>query len=420
MSKLEEDGLLSPYRVLDLSHGGFSICGKILGDLGADVIKVEPRCGDAVRYVGPFYKDELDINKSLFFWAYNTNKRGMTLDIETADGQEIFKKLLAKADFVIESYQPGYLDKLGLGYKALSKIKPSIIMASITPFGQTGPYAKYRGPDLITWALGGFMYFCGDPDRPPVWISFPHAAQHAGAEAAGGVMIANAYRERKGGGQHVDVSTQQCMAQLGQDTIQQWDIQKLEVKRNGYRTVSAKSTLLWGYRTKDGYVHLPLSGGSVPVLLHMDVEMTKLMKENNMCPEWLEKFDWVNDFDASKITQEEVGRVEEAWAAFIKTRTKSELYDEAIKRRIVLTPVSDAKDIAENIQLKARDFWEEVFHPELNDTITYCGPFVQLSESPIKIRRRPPLLGEHNQEIYTEELGFSTDELVSLKEFRII
>jgi len=146
--------LLGGYRALDLTEGGFSVCGKVLGDLGVDVIKIEPPGGSPTRNMGPFYKDIPHPEKSLFWFFLNLNKRSITLDMETADGQDIFKRLVKAADFVLESFEPGYLDKIGLGYPALEQINPRIILASITPFGQTGPYAHYKAPDLIVWALG--------------------------------------------------------------------------------------------------------------------------------------------------------------------------------------------------------------------------------------------------------------------------
>src|SRR3990170_3305135 len=165
------EGMLSPYRVLDLTDEKGLLCGKILGDLGADVIKIERPGGDPARRIGPFYHDEPHPEKSLFWFAFNTSKRGITLNIETADGQEIFKRLVQTADFVIETFPPGYLAKLGLGYSDLEKINPGIILVSITPFGQTGPYKDWKGADIVAWATGGDMAPWGEPDRPPIRIS---------------------------------------------------------------------------------------------------------------------------------------------------------------------------------------------------------------------------------------------------------
>ena len=147
----KEEAFLAPYRVLDLTDERGLFCGKILGDLGADVIKIEKPGGDPVRNIGPFYHDIPDPEKSLFWFAFNTNKRGITLNLEAHDGREIFKRLVKSSDFVIESFEPGYLAGLGLAYSALREINSRLIMVSITPFGQTGPYAHYKVP--ISWFM---------------------------------------------------------------------------------------------------------------------------------------------------------------------------------------------------------------------------------------------------------------------------
>ena len=141
------EGMLTPYRILDLTNERGYICGQLLGDLGADVIKIEKPGGDPGRSIGPFFHDIPDPEKSLYWFSFNTNKRGITLDIETVDGQEIFKRLVRDADIVIESFDPGYMDKIGLGSPVLNQVNPRMIMTSITGFGQTGPYKDFKAPD---------------------------------------------------------------------------------------------------------------------------------------------------------------------------------------------------------------------------------------------------------------------------------
>ena len=141
--------MLSCYRVLDLSNEKGFLCGRALGDFGADVIKIERPGGEPGRNIGPFYHDEVDPEKSLYWFAVNAGKRGITLDIETADGREILKELLKKADFLIESFRPGYMDSIGLGYDELSRLNSGLVMTSITPFGQTGPWADYQADDIV-------------------------------------------------------------------------------------------------------------------------------------------------------------------------------------------------------------------------------------------------------------------------------
>jgi crotonobetainyl-CoA:carnitine CoA-transferase CaiB-like acyl-CoA transferase len=201
--------LLAPYRVLDLTNERGSLCGQIFGDLGADVIKIEPPGGSAARWIGPFYKDTPDPNQSLFWWAYNRNKRGITLDYASDEGRALLLRLVERADFVIESDNPGRMADLRLGYDDLAATNPAIVYVSITPFGQDGPKAAYADTDIVVLAASGFLALTGDDDRPPVRVSVPQAYLHASAEAAAAARIANHQRQRTGRGPHLDVSAQQ-------------------------------------------------------------------------------------------------------------------------------------------------------------------------------------------------------------------
>ena len=418
------ENALAPYRVLDLAQGACTLCGKILGDLGADVIKVEPPGGDPTRNIGPFHKDTPHPEKSLFWFAYNANKRGITLDIETSDGREIFKKLARKADFVIESFPPGYLDSLGLGYEDLEQVNPHIIMTSITTFGQEGPKSHYKGGDLVSWAVGGMLYTMGDPDRPPTWTGFPQGALHGAAEGAAASLVAHWHREATGEGQHVDVSMQKCAAGTLQAITEMWEFMKYVYRRAGPRLVSGSGL---GRRQlfpcKDGYVAFMIMGGSIPGIVASTRALVAWMAEENMAPDWLLQFDWATDFDIAdpnKFPQEKIDRIEEAMKRFFMTRGKQELYTGAVERGIILTPVSDARDVREHPQLRERGFWQQVDHPELGESLDYCGGFVEMSDTPIAIRRRAPLIGEHNDEVYRKELRFSREQLVLLKQNCVI
>jgi benzylsuccinate CoA-transferase BbsE subunit len=238
---LKTESMLSPYRVLDLTDEKGLLCGKILGDMGADVIKIEKPGGDAARSIGPFYHDEPHSEKSLFWFSLNTSKRGITLNIETADGREIFKRLVQTADFVIESFAPGYLDKLGLGYMALDKIKPGIIMVSITPFGQTGPYRDYKTSDIVAWAMSGEMSGWGDIDRPPVRISnHSQSYLNAAADGAIGALVALYQRWAMGEGQHIDVSIQEALSIMdGDNRNPAWSRNPGAVRKRGEPAITS-------------------------------------------------------------------------------------------------------------------------------------------------------------------------------------
>ena len=418
--KTKEESLLGQYRVLDMSEGGCLICGKILGDLGADVIKIEKPGGSPSRSIGPFYNDNPDPQKSLFWFAYNTNKRSITLDIETSNGKEIFKRLSKTADFVIESFPPGYMKRLCIDYSVLSEMNPSIILTSITPFGQEGPKANYESSDLTTWAAGGALYITGYPDRPPNWIGPHQASFNAGSQAAYGTMIANWHRKRTGEGQHVDVSVQESVTQTLHHTALYWDVYQTEFKRQGFSMRGGKTWMKLGFPCKDGYIALLLMGGGGAAMVKSSNALVNWMAEEGVASEWLMKINWEKDYDASKLSQETVDRVENEVSSFLMRKTKLELFEEGIRRRILIAPVNNAKDLVENIQLRERNFWVEVKHPELNDILTYCGNFAKISEAPIKIRRRPPLIGEHNEEVYYEEMGIGKKKLYALKKAGVI
>ena len=197
--------MLSPYRVLDLTNERGLLCGQILGDLGADVIKVEPPGGSSARRIGPFFQDQPDPNRSLYWWSYNRNKRSITLDVTRSEGREILLRLAKNAHFLIESDSPGYLASLGLGYQHLAATNPALIGVSITPFGQDGPKANYADSDLVILAAGGPLVLTGDDDRAPVRVSVPQGYLHACADAAVGTLAAHHERCFSRLGQHVDI-----------------------------------------------------------------------------------------------------------------------------------------------------------------------------------------------------------------------
>ena len=407
------DGMLSSYRVLDLTDEKGLLCGKLLGDLGADVIKVERPGGDPARSQGPFYHGEVNPEKSLFWFAYNASKRGITLDIETAGGQDIFKRLVKGADFVIESFDPGYMDKLGLGYSSLEKINPGVIMVSITPFGQTGPYKDYKAPDIVAWAMAGRMYSVGDADRPPVRISYHSQAYlQGGLEAAMAAMMALYYRRMTGEGQQVDLSIQAAAAQPSNTA---WDVRKVVPQRGGQMTGNINVQRIWP--CKDGQVtwfFMPRQFAAI-----RNVAFVNWLDSEGMADDFLKGFDW-DTFDYATVTQEEIDRISEPTAKFFMAHTKVELLEGAVKHRILFYPQFTTTDILESVQLAARGFWVELEHPELDTTITYPGAFAQISETPLRISRRAPLIGEHNEEIYQKELGISSEELLTLKQAKVI
>jgi len=413
-------GLLSPYRVLDLSNELGFLCGKILGDLGADVIKIEPPGGDPARRFGPFYGDQPDPEKSLFWFGFNNNKRGITLNLESARGRELFAQLVAKADFVIETFTPGYLDSLNLGYTALAKINSRLVLTSITPFGQTGPYSKFKASDIEIMALSGCMSLTGDPDRPPLRVTFPQSYGWTSSYAAMGALIAHYHRELTSEGQQVDVSAQACLLWAFSHAHTFWDLNRQVEKRagsfmTGRSITGAKMRVFWP--CQDGYLNFIIYGGEAG--RRTNQALVEWMDSKGMAPDSLKQKDW-KAFDIAQVGQEEIDRMEEPIESFFKGVTKAEFFKEVVKRQMLGYPVASVKEIFADPQHEARSFWQTIEHPELQTSFEYPGGFAKFSDGACQIWRRAPLIGEHNQEIYGQDLGMSPAQIVELKKQGVI
>jgi crotonobetainyl-CoA:carnitine CoA-transferase CaiB-like acyl-CoA transferase len=424
-NKHRKEGALSAYRALDLTDEKGFLCGKILADLGADVIKVEKPGGDPSRNLGPFYHDEPDSEKSLLWWAYNTSKRGITLDLTTRAGRQKFLGLVKKSDFVIESFTPGYLSGLGLSYEELSSINPGIILVSISGFGQDGPYARYKAPDIVCMAMSGYMNLLGDPDRPPLRISIPQAYLHASNDAATGALIALWYREMTGLGQWVDVSAQECMAWECFSNHIYWDWRKI----NPTRVEAGNASLTPGqtplpviFPCKDGYVLFTPTLGQQG---HWTRTFVEWMEEEDMANDLLREFDWEMSATAVADLPEEERQqfreqlrekslaIRESFLPFIMAKTRRELFEQSVAKGFMLAPVNSVHEVLDDIHFQSRGFWQTVEHAEVSDRITYPGaPFVAAG-IPYQIRKRAPLIGEHNHEILYEELEISEDRITA-------
>lgn len=418
-----DESLLQGCRVLDLADEKGVLCGKLLGDLGADVVKIERPGGDPARNIGPFYGDVPHPEKSLFWFFTNLHKRGITLNIEAPDGREIFKKLVETADFVVESFEPGYMESLGLGYAELEKINPRVIMTSITPFGQSGPYAHYKATDLTGVAMGGMVYIYGEFDRPPNRLSCPQFYYLGGLHGATGSMVAHYHRELTGQGQQVDVSCQQAVVLSLMIVAEIWDMLKFSYRGMGpfYAGARPGAPPLFSrviYPCKDGHVFLLVTGASQAGMVASSKALVEMANQDGMALE-LKDYPW-QEIDAATISQEELSKLTDPIGDFIKTKTKAELSREAMDRGILVAPVTTMRDIAESPQLAERGFWQDVEHSELGATITYPGYPIRTGEIPYRVQRRAPLIGEHNEEIYETELGFSREQLVILKNHGVI
>ncbi|MBN1380185.1 MAG: CoA transferase [Deltaproteobacteria bacterium] len=416
--------ILGGKRVLDITDEKGLICGKQLGDMGADVIKIERPGGDPARNIGPFYNDEIHPEKSLHWFAFNLNKRGVTLDIENEQGKEIFREMVQDADFVIESFRPGYMEQQGLGYPDLEKINPRIVLVSISPFGQTGPHAQHKASDLTLMSMAGMVNLCGDPERPPLRMSVSQSYLFGGALC--GAMAAHYFREITGQGQWVDVSIQQGLIYLTLQAPLMWDLNRINMTRSGSlarfvrREPDGTVKVVTGHTkfpTKDGYVEISLAGG--PVYGSSTRSLFELMAETEEIPEELKDKEW-EAMSMATVTQEELDSLADFTSKYCAKQNTMELYEETVKRRIMLAPQSTTEQLLLNPQLNARKFWVEVEHPELGTTITYPGPWTRFSETPLVFNRRAPLIGEHNAEIYGSEMGMSEEQLMTLKSNGVI
>ena len=411
------DSLLSGFRALDLTDEKGFVCGKILATLGMDVIKIEKPGGDSARTIPPFLHDTPNPGESLYWFAFNTDKRGITLNLDTATGQDLFRKLVKRSDFVLESFAPGYMKGLGLGYEALNRINSRIIMTSITPFGQNGPHALYKGSELIVSAMSGVLLTNGDPDRPPVREGPDSNIFQSNAAAALGTVMAHYYRQLTGEGQQVDVSMQEVAASRTPSNLVVWEFDKRLIKRSGtVRTVGARSTQ-WIWRCKDGYVFWLFAGGRTGAPINRAI--SKWIDDDGLENPLNQVENW-DEFDMASVPRDMIEIYQESIARFFMNHTKKEIAEEGLKRGIEACIINNPADVLEYPQLKARSYWTALEHPELGMTFTYPKHFFLCNQTENFVRRRAPRIGEDNDEIYVKELGLSSTELEAFKRAGVI
>jgi len=409
--------MLSSYCILDLADEKGLLAGKVLADLGADVIKIEPPSGDPSRKLGPFYQDKESPENSLYWMAYNTSKRGITLDLEKPRGQDLFRRLIKKTDFVIESFTPGYLEKLGIDYSQLKDTNPQLLWASVTPFGRTGPYKDCQASDLITMAMGGVAFITGDENRPPLRLALNQSYTLAGIHCASACLTALMYRNITSQGQHIDISIQEAVATTLWSSVPIWEFLNINEPRMGNKGTYGNFVFMREvWQCKDGYVvRLPIGGlwgaqdwGG----------LSSWMEEDGVIGS-LKGVDWAN-MDTTNLSQQQVDAWETDMARFFLLHTKVELEEGAAKRGMKLIGVQTVPDIMNSKHLKARGYWKELSHPELKGTITYPGYYFQSDKTKHGPRAKAPHIGEHNEAVYKEKLGLSAREVESLKQQGVI
>ena len=396
--------MLSPYRVLDLTNERGLLCGQILADLGADVIAVEPPGGNSARRLGPFANDEAGPERSLHWWAYSRNKRSVTLDITTDEGRDRLLRLAAGAHFLIESEVPGRMAELGLSYEELAAVNPALVYVSISAFGQDGPKAGYAESDLIVEAAGGNLVLQGDDDRPPVRVSVPQAYLHASAEAAGAALIAHHECQRSGRGQHVDVSAQQAVNQATFARALCEPLGDTPATRlaGGAKLGPIKARLV--FPAKDGHVAVLLFFGST--FGPFTTRLLEWICEEGFCDEATRDQDWIA-FAEPLLTEQPAAlqaydQLMLTVDVFTKTKTKAEHLEASLQRRVLIAPIVTIDEVVESEQFASRDYWSELDSQVLQKRIRYPGPFAKFSASPIAYRQRPPAIGEHNDEVFSD------------------
>ncbi|HVN97920.1 MAG TPA: CoA transferase [Syntrophorhabdaceae bacterium] len=396
------DSLLNGLRALDLTDEKGAICGKILATFGVEVIKIEPPGGDPERRMPPLFNREGATQLGLAWLASNTDKQSIILDITTKEDQERFLELVAVSDFVLESYTPGYLDTLGLGYKALRRVNPRVILTSITPFGQAGPYAHYKGGELIASAMSGVMVTNGDPGRPPLKEGPDSIRFESSAAAVAGTIIAHYHREQSGEGQQVDVSLQEVPAKRTSTNLAVWEFDRRLIPRNGTaRTFGVHSTQ-WIWACKDGYVFWNFLGGRFNA--DANRALSRWIDEDGMENPLNRIADW-ETFDMAAVSKEDIEAQQSAIARFFLRRTKKEIADEGLKRGINACVVHNPADVLQVVQLQARGYWTTLKEPDVESSLVYPRHYFLSSETENFVRRAAPITGEHTEKIMASLAG---------------
>jgi crotonobetainyl-CoA:carnitine CoA-transferase CaiB-like acyl-CoA transferase len=412
-------GPLAGLRILELADETGQFCGKLLGDLGADVVKIEPPGGEASRHIGPFLDDIPRPERSLSFWYYNTSKRGITLNLETTDGRGLFQRLAATSDVILETFRPGFLASLGLDYGSLRRQNPRLILCSLTPFGQTGPWRDYLSSDLLHMAAGGEMASSGYdeadvPNAPPIAPGGGNA-WHMGCHFAYmAIMAALVYRTVAGQGQHIDASIHEACTLTTEAAIANYIYRGEVLRRQTGRHHAAGPTPRTQFRARDGnYVTALVAGRLNPKYVG---ELADLLDSYGMAGDLKDP----KYRDPAVIAANTSHIIDDLVASFIASLPAEEVYHAAQERGFTWGAVRAPEALLDDAHLHDRGFWKEVEHPELGRSFIYPGEAALYNGSPWRIARRAPLIGEHNMEIFQEELGLSRGELSVLAESRVI
>ena len=394
---------LEGVTVLDLTHHiAGPWCTKLLADYGASVLKVERPEGDPARGMPPFYHDEIDQEKSLLFLYLNTCKRGITLNLKVRHGCQMLRELVKDTDLLVENFSPRVMPSLGLDFESLHELNPSLVMVSISNFGQTGPYRDYQAADIVEYALGGLMYIFGNYDREPLKHALHQAQFKGGTDAASAALMALYHQRLTGQGQHVDVSIQEAVASGLRDVVDNYTYTGA-IRR---RQPNHSGDLTRLRATSDGYI-LPNPGIGARDNWQATVEFLEVPELDD------EKF---SSPSARLANAEELGRILDET---FQTKNKSDMFFAAHEKRFIYGIVQSPEEVLSDPQFEARGYFVDIEHPATG-TVKYPGPPFLMSGTPWGPANPAPLLGQDNQEIFGERLGYTNEEMSRLRAIGII
>jgi crotonobetainyl-CoA:carnitine CoA-transferase CaiB-like acyl-CoA transferase len=395
--------MLSPCRVLDLSDDQGIFCSFVLAELGADVVCIERPGGSKARRQGPFAGDVREPERSLFWWAYARNKRSVVLEPESPEDRDGLLRLIESADVLVESRRPGEMERLGLGFAELARLNPALVYVSVTPFGQTGPKAGWAASDLTVFAASGALWLMGDEDRPPVRNSVPQSFLHAGAEAAAATLVALHERRRSGRGQHVDVSAQQAVTLATQSDIVSAAVNSAGASRTSGGGKVGELELRFSYPARDGHVSITHLFGRA--FGPATARLMRVVCEDGFCDEELRDKDWIAIASliiegAEPVETHDLAKA--AIAAWTASKTKAELLEVAMERKILVAPASTMRDVVAFEHFAERGYFQPLERPDGGGATRQLGSFVRSADSPPPPARRAPRVGEHAAELLAE------------------
>ena len=394
---------LQGLKVLDLTHyiaGPY--CTKLMADFGADVVKVERPEGDAARSLAPFIREEAGLDTSLLFLYLNTNKRSVTLNLKTVSGREMLKELVRQADVLVENFSPRVMPPLGLSYESLKQQNPGLVVVSISNFGQSGPYRDYKASDIVEYALGGLMYIFGYHDREPLMHALHQAQFKAGTNAASATLMAVYHQKLTGQGQHIDVSIQESVASTLRDVVNNYTYTGAVRRRQPNHT----GDLTRLREASDGYI-LPNPGIAAGLDWNTVVDFLGVPELDD------------NKFSTPSSRLENAEELGEILDRYFRSKSKFDMFYAAHERRFIYGVIQSPEEVLANPQYQSRGYFHDIDHPSAG-AVKYPGAPFAMSGTPWQIGRPAPSLGEHNAELYCQQLGYSQRDLVRLRSTGVI